>query len=61
MNHQRQRSLVEYTKTCPATGKLHDWRYATSAPGSYVSDSCARCQNCQLFGIKSAEEESRHG
>lgn len=58
MNAKRANSIVEYGRKCPATGmqQPHDWRYATSAPGSYVGDNCAMCQRCGLQGIKIERE-----
>ena len=53
----RNDSLAEYHKPCPATAmrKRHDWRYASDAPGWRVGDDCARCERCQMKGIKPAE------
>jgi hypothetical protein len=63
MNHARQRSLIEYDKKCPATAykEPHDWRYASSAPGWYVGDACARCERCQLQGIKPLDRTANRG
>lgn len=60
MNHDRQKAIIEYDKKCPATAYRdpHDWRYATSAPGSYVGDDCARCQRCELPGIRVSSDRS---
>lgn len=47
----RLSSLMEYSKTCLATFKAHDWRHATDAPGWKLGDGCVRCQDCQLKAI----------
>jgi hypothetical protein len=51
---EREQSLAEYGRKCPATSMQgpHDWRYASSAPGWRIGDACARCQQCQMQGIK---------
>ncbi len=47
----RDRSISEYIKACPATGREHDWRHATDAPGWHIGDECVRCETCQLKAI----------
>lgn len=45
------------TKYLPRLGAMlcrrdfHDWRYATSAPGSKHGDECGRCQRCKVNRI----------
>lgn len=47
----RERSIAEYAKSCPAALTPHDWRHATDAPGWRLGDECVRCQACQLKAI----------
>ena len=55
--HDRERSLAAYIGTCPVNDKAHDWRYASDAPGWKLGDDCARCERCQLKGIKPVSKE----